>query len=197
MSVPQASLPGSLREIDQHREQLGADVGVRLEPEAVGVEAIFDAQEALAQLRRRTAVRCARRPPSLCKRRGERVADGIAPRAVPRRRTAASCCASRACRSVSSISGGATGSASIARADVGRQDVLEQPIAIGLGAERLASKRRSGSRRRRRRQPRAPPALAARRGLKSEAPAWRAPRAGAGTVRARAAKSLVIQLIIT
>ena len=39
------------RQVDQHGEQLGANVGVRLEPEAVGVEAIFDAQVTLvAQL---------------------------------------------------------------------------------------------------------------------------------------------------
>jgi oxygen-independent coproporphyrinogen-3 oxidase len=38
-----------VRQVDQHGERFGADVGVRLQPETIGVQAVFDAQEAALQ----------------------------------------------------------------------------------------------------------------------------------------------------
>ena len=120
-------------EIDQHREQLGADVGVRLEPEAVGVEAIFDAQEAVAQLHLAQAFDAIDDAQAL-EAGAERVAYGIA-RAIlgAEEQTRAVVGFALAERVVDA--GRRDGNRVDALADVRGEHVFEKPMAIGLGAE--------------------------------------------------------------
>ena len=129
---------GIVGEIDQHREQLGADVGVRLEPEAVGVEAIFDAQiGARAGRRRRSSRAVSTTSLALAARRRAPSQTGYFARASTPKKKREELCVSRLPERVGDLRR-LDGQRVELLARLLRQHVRRQPVAIGLRAENAA-----------------------------------------------------------